>query len=135
MRSAYWPEATDDHGTFVGNAYEFVDHCMESHKRWAWTMHSIYNHVVELEPDQTHARGEAYNITTLQRLDTGELDVWFGRYLDHYERRGNEWRIIERVCVHEGDRTFPAGTPMPMATDKFRQGSWDRPAGGRPVGP
>ena len=25
MRSAYWPEAIDNHGVFVGNAWEFVD--------------------------------------------------------------------------------------------------------------
>ena len=135
MKSAYWPDATDDHGTFVGNAHEFVDHCMESHKRWAWTMHCIYNHSVELDPDGEHARGEAYNISYLQRAETGELDIWFGRYLDHYEKRGDEWRILSRVCVHEGDRTEPAGTAMPIVADKFRQGSFDRPANGRPLGP
>ena len=134
MKSAYWPDATDDHGTFVGNAFEFVDHCMESHKRWDWTMHSIFNHIVELDADGVHARGEAHNITHLQR-PTGELDVWFGRYLDRYEKRGDEWRIIERVCVHEGDRTEPPGTRMRMTADLFRQGDWDRPAEGRPVGP
>lgn len=134
MRAAYWPDATDDHGTFVGNAHEFVDHCMTSHRRWAWTMHTIFNHTVALEPDGLHARGEVYNISLLQR-PTGELDTWFGRYLDRYERRGDDWRIIERVCVHDGDRTEPAGTPMPMAAELFRQGSFDRPSTGRPVGP
>ena len=133
MKSAYWPEATDDHGTFVGNAYEFVEHCMASHTRWDWTMHTVLNHLVEVD-DADHARGEVYNVTWLQR-PTGELDVWFGRYLDRYEQREGDWRIIERVCVHEGDRTVPPGTPMPMAADLFRQGDWDRPAEGRPVGP
>jgi hypothetical protein len=133
MRSAYWPDATDDHGTFVGNAYEFVDHCMESHKRWTFTMHVITNHLVELDDDGVHARGEIYNISYLQR-PTGELDVWFGRYLDTYERRGDEWRIAARICVHEGDRTEPAGERMGIAADLFRQGSVDRPAAGRPIG-
>lgn len=134
MRSAYWPDATDDHGTFVGNAHEFVEHCMASHTRWSWTMHTITNHLVELDDDGVHARGEAYNITWLQRPD-GHLDLWFGRYLDRYERRGDEWRIIERVCVHEGDRTLDPGSSMPIDAARFRQGDWDRPAAGRPVGP
>lgn len=134
MKSAYWPDGTDHHGTFVGNAHEFVEHCMVSHERWAWTMHTIYNHMVELDDDE-HARGEVYNISYLQRRDTGELDIWFGRYLDRYEKRGDEWRILERVCVHDGDRTEPAGTPMPMAAEMFRQGHFDRPSSGRPVGP
>ncbi len=134
MKSAYWPDATDDHGTFVGNAHEFVDHCMVSHRRWAWTMHTIFNHIVELDDDGDHARGEAYNISYLQRPE-GELDIWFGRYLDRYEKRSGEWRIIERVCVHHGDRTAPAGAPMPIGSDQFRQDDWDRPAAGRSVGP
>jgi len=135
MKSAYWPEATDDHGAFVGNAHQFVDHCMASHQRWSFTMHTIQNHTVELDDDGTHARGEAYNVSWLQRADTGELDLWFGRYLDRYERRGTEWRIIERVCVREGDRTLPTGVPMAIAADVFRQGSFDRGAAGRPLGP
>ena len=57
MKSAYWPDATDDHGTFVGNAWEFVDHCMVSHLRWRFTMHCVYNHYVELD-DASNARGE-----------------------------------------------------------------------------
>ena len=133
MKSAYWPDATDDHGTFVGNAHEFVDHCMTSHLRWKWTMHTIFNHRVELD-DDTHARGEVYNISYLERRDTGEIDMWFGRYLDQYERRGDEWRISERVCVHEGDRTLAAGSPMPIDASAFRQGDFDRPANGRPIG-
>ena len=51
MKSAYWPDATDDHGTFVGNAWEFVDHCMASHGRWRSTMHCVYNHQIELDAD------------------------------------------------------------------------------------
>lgn len=134
MKSGYWPDGTDDHGTFVGNAHEFVDRVIASHGRWSWTMHAISNHSVELESDGEHARGEAYNVSYLQRADTGELDIWFGRYLDHYEKRGDEWRILNRVCVHEGDRTEPAGTPMPIDSQKFRQGSFDRPSDGRPIG-
>ena len=41
MRSAYWPDATDDHGVFVGNAWEFVDFCMEAHLQWRSTSHCI----------------------------------------------------------------------------------------------
>jgi hypothetical protein len=134
MKSAYWPEATDDHGNFVGNAHEFAAYCMPAHLRWKWTMHSIYNHSIELDPDGTHARGELYNITNLCRADTGHIDVWYGRYLDRYEKRGDEWRIIERVCVHAGDGTSLL-EPMPIDSSKYRDASFDRPSSGRPIGP
>ena len=102
MQSAYWPEATDDHGVFVGNAFEFAERCMQSHRKWRATSHCIMNHHIELDADGAHARGEIYNVTYLFQKDADVLDTWHGRYLDAYEKRGDAWRIIERVCVHEG---------------------------------
>ncbi|MGI9643804.1 MAG: nuclear transport factor 2 family protein [Ilumatobacteraceae bacterium] len=135
MRSAYWPDATDEHGRFDGNAWDFVDLCMTGHDRWAFTMHTISNHTVELDDDGTHARGEVYNVTWLRRADEDLVDVWHGRYLDRYEKRGDEWRILRRVCVHEGDMTLDAGASMPIGADSFTQGSFDRRTPGRRLGP
>ncbi len=134
MKSAYWPEATDDHGVFVGNAIEFVEMCMVVHLRWRSTNHCIYNHYVTLDPDGMHARGEAYNVTYLFRKDEDVLDTWYGRYLDVYEKRDDTWRIIERVCVHEGTTTEPL-IKMDIDASKFRQGTFDRPSSNRAVGP
>ena len=50
------------------------------------------------------------------------LDLWVGRYLDKYEKRGDEWRIIERVCVHEGTHSAPVNA-MEFDTSNFRQGA------------
>lgn len=134
MKSAYWPDATDDHGNFVGNAHEFSDYCMEAHLKWKWTMHSIYNHQISLDVNGTSASGEIYNITNLCRADTGAVDTWYGRYLDRYEKRGDQWRIIERVCVHNGTTTQLL-EPMNMNSHAYRDGGFDRPANGRPIGP
>ncbi|MGI9622670.1 MAG: nuclear transport factor 2 family protein [Acidimicrobiales bacterium] len=134
MKSAYWPDATDDHGNFVGNAHEFVDYCMEAHLRWRSTMHCVLNHLVEVDDDHS-ARGEIYNVTYLFRKDEPVLDTWWGRYLDRYEKRGDEWRIIERVCVNEGSLVTPIAEAMPMNVAAYRPGSFDRPAAGRPMGP
>ena len=41
-------------------------------------------------------------MTYLFQKDAEILDTWHGRYLDAYQKRGDEWRILERVCVHEG---------------------------------
>ena len=61
MKSAYWPDATD-HGVFVGNAWEFVDHCMVSHMRWKSTSHCVFNHVIELDDNGVEARGESITL-------------------------------------------------------------------------
>ena len=51
MKSAYWPDGTDDHGVFVGNAWEFCDRVVGSHDAWEWTMHTTSNHRVQIDPD------------------------------------------------------------------------------------
>ena len=48
MKSAYWEGATDDHGVFVGDAWEFCEMCMEAHLPWRSTNHCILNHAIEL---------------------------------------------------------------------------------------
>lgn len=134
MKSAYWPDATDDHGTFVGNAWEFAEYCMVGHLKWRSTNHCIFNHVIELDDDGEHARGEIYNVTYLLQKDADVLDTWHGRYLDVYEKRDGDWRILERVCVHEFTKSESVSR-MDIDSGKFRQGSFDRPAEGREVGP
>ena len=133
MKSAYWPEATDDHGIFQGNAWEFCEMCMEAHLPWRSTSHCILNHAIELESTGERARGEIYNVTYLFQKDADMLDTWVGRYLDRYEKREGEWRILERVCVHEGSYSMPI-TAMAIDAAGFRQGAFDRPSTGRPLG-
>lgn len=134
MKSAYWPDGTDDHGIFVGNAHEFCEMCMEAHLPWRSTLHCIFNHQIDLHDDGVHATGEIYNVTYLFRDDPSELDMWCGRYLDEYEKRGDEWRLLNRICVHEGSSTG-AALPMDIEAKKFRQGTFDRPSSGRRLGP
>lgn len=132
MKSAYWPDATDDHGRFVGNGWEFAERVVGTHDRWRATMHCNYNHSIEFD-DADHARGEIYNVTYLVPRDDGPWNVWLGRYLDHYERRSGEWRISHRTCVHEATTTI-AHAPMPGDMSNFRTGDADRPRGDRPLG-
>jgi hypothetical protein len=135
MRSVYWPEATDFHGAdFQGNAWEYVEHAIESHRRWQPSLHTLLNHLVELDSESS-ARGEIYVIAYLFDTERPVLHTWFGRYLDHYEKRGNEWKISERVVVHEGSRLDDPLVRMPFPLEAFRQGSFDRPSVGRPIGP
>ena len=121
MRSAYWPDAIDDHGVVVGNAWEFVDRVMASHTRWAWTMHSTTNHSIELADDGVTATGELYNVTYLQPPDRATLSIWYGRYLDRYEQRDAEWRLIHRTCAHLATEVRTIDATMPIDTSRFKQ--------------
>ena len=54
------------------------------------------------------------------------VETWWGRYLDQYERRNGEWRILHRICVHEFTRSDVVTSRMSIDAAKFRQGSADR---------
>jgi hypothetical protein len=107
---------------------------MASHTRWRSTMHCIFNHQIDLDDDGVHATGEVYNVSYLFHADEPVLDTWYGRYLDLYEQRDGEWRIVRRVCVHEGTHTAPI-SDMRIDARRFRPGSFDRGVAGRPIGP
>jgi len=99
LLSAYHPDATDDHGAFVGNPAQFADWVFEAHgsgqKR---TNHVIANHTCDLDGDVAHC--ETYCIYFgLNRDDS--IDVVGNRYIDRFERRNGEWRIADRVCMVE----------------------------------
>ncbi|MFK8025618.1 MAG: nuclear transport factor 2 family protein [Ilumatobacter sp.] len=134
MKSAYWPDATDDHGVFVGNAWEFCERVVGSHGRWTWTAHTNSNHRIEFDDDD-HARGEIYVQASLFVEADRQLSTFHGRYLDTYERRAGEWRISHRVCVHHSDHVDDVPATMGLDASVFRSGSFDRPADQRPIGP
>jgi hypothetical protein len=127
MFSAYHPDATDDHGTYVGPARGLCDHVVRSHRRYEATLHCVLNHSIDFVDDTT-ATGEIYNIAYLRQLVDGEpvQHTWWGRYLDRYECRSGRWAIAHRVCVHEWTRSEPAGPPMAADVSAFRSGSADR---------
>jgi ketosteroid isomerase-like protein len=126
--SAYWPDAIDEHGSFNGNGHEFVAYAIgKLRNAYDATQHLIANHHIELVGDD-HATGEIYNVSAHRTGDT--MHTWWGRYLDRYERRGDEWRIVHRICVHEWTHSTAPLVAMPIVADRFAQGGDDRGRGG-----
>lgn len=97
-KSAYHPDAIDDHGWFVGPAAEFIDGAIELHGRLQQrTQHHITNHIVELEGDTAHA--ESYYIFRSLNKEAPWHSIASGRYIDRLERRGGRWAIAARICT------------------------------------
>lgn len=99
VRSCYWDDAIDDHHDFVGDPETFLtwalgitrDTNIVSH-------HGVGNHSCELAGDDAHA--ETYYTFIGANPDPPHM-LSIGRYVDHFQRRGGEWRIANRVCVIE----------------------------------
>ena len=108
VRSCYWPEGTDDHGSFVGTVDDFITFVRGALDRFERTMHFLGNVLIEVDLAADIARAETYCIA-LHRYTDGEgrpTDMWAGlRYVDRFERRDGEWRIRTRICAYEWRRT------------------------------
>ena len=131
LRSCYHVDSHDDHGHWKGNGQDFADFIIDSLiERSHTTTHSVANVFIELDPvDHDVARSEAYSVAYLRRTDaSGEewLDVFSGRYVDRFERRDGEWRIADRVVVHDWSAsTALDGDNFPLPMDGFTQGRRD----------
>jgi hypothetical protein len=108
IRSVFWPDATDDHGLFKGNASAFAEWVIPVLKGMERTSHQICNVLVDVRG----ARGfsEAYFIAYHRVLrDGAERDMFAaGRYLDRHEKRAGEWRIAHRQVVYDWTTLQPA---------------------------
>ena len=126
IRSVYWDDAVDDHHSFVGTADDFINWAMSYHSATNPVHHhGVNNHYVELDGD--HAHGETY-YTFIGSCHTPPHMLSIGRYIDHFERRGGEWRIANRVCVIEKVFELADGDDAVIAAAAMRYGT-PRPAG------
>ncbi len=108
LRSAYWPDGTDDHGPYKGSAEGFVDWAMATLPHVKNSVHQVNNILIEL--DGVDAKVETYFSAYQQQPNTEgvfvDLDMK-GRYLDQFQKRGDEWRILHRVVVFDRVKSTP----------------------------
>jgi hypothetical protein len=146
-RSAFWPEATISFGTPMSRD-EFIDWDERRLAAYAAHQHHITGQTIEVSGDTAHV--ESYVISFLVPRDTSadkpgvtapgraltseKTRVGSGRFIDRWERRDNEWRIVVREYVEDlallGDTVDYCGTRRCL-------GTWDRndPSYARPLLP
>ncbi|GGC22892.1 hypothetical protein GCM10011371_08210 [Novosphingobium marinum] len=120
METVYWSDGEDIHGIYSGNAGEFVPFIIsEITKYFTMGTHCLLN--VQIDVDGDHAASESY-LYSACRVRNGmaedmlgsryfgqlagkgldpdhEMFVMAGRYLDRFEKRDGEWRILRRMVV------------------------------------
>ena len=126
--SCYWDDAIEDHGHFVGSPDGFIPWADGTTLRFEVTQHAILNHFCDLEGD------DAYCETYYQFTGVNAQPPHFGstgRYIDHFQKRGGEWRIANRVTIVEGTFDIPqaaqtAQLPSAYSEDQPCQAARDR---------
>lgn len=108
LRSAYWPDATDRHGAYTGTAIGFIDAALKTLKDAPRMVHMIGNISITLK-DKAAAVESYFQAFQHDRDPAGKLRATFlcGRYVDRFEKRGDEWRIAARTVVFDWIRETP----------------------------
>ena len=111
LRSCYHPDATDDHGDYVGGIEGFIEYCKVGTLTFESTSHVTGNQLVEVDGDTAWAEHYAVAFHRLPASASGPAKdvVVNARYVDRFERRNGEWRIAYRVIVVDSERELPAG--------------------------
>ena len=101
LRRCYWPDAKTDFGIFQGNLEQYLNWVVPGAEAVLLTQHILGQSVIHLE--QSFAAVETH-VTSYHRVNTGSDQrdmVIGGRYLDKFEKRSGEWRILERTMVYD----------------------------------
>jgi len=130
LESVFWPDAHEEHaGLYEGGVAGLVDHLMTA-MRGLRTQHSLANILISFD-SETKARSECHGHTYYQvnRPDGSRTDLIGGpRYLDIFEKRGEDWRIIWRKVVVDYTQTFEfadTASPLGAVSMESAQGTGD----------
>ena len=107
LRSAYWPDATDDHLAFSGTIDEFIDWAFPKLRAMDQNLHIIANILIRLDGYTAAVESYLYGIQRLEVDGVMRDIIAAGRYLDRFERRGDEWRIARRLVMTDWFREHP----------------------------
>jgi hypothetical protein len=110
MRGCFHPGSLHRHGRFQGTSAEFVTVAMKIIRTAQMTKHGITNPLIEFAGDAALSECHYFAYHRLRNADTGTAEDNFsgGRYLDRFERRGGEWKIVERVGLLDFERFDPS---------------------------
>ncbi|MCW2495329.1 nuclear transport factor 2 family protein [Jatrophihabitans sp.] len=100
LRSAYHPDAIDNHGIHCGTVDEFIEWAFAGHRRSQYGhQHYIMNHSCELAGDVAHT--ETYMMMVGRNISGTPVTLHGGRYVDRFERRDGRWAIAYRASLVE----------------------------------
>jgi hypothetical protein len=104
----YWSGGTDDHGGFfLGPFEDYFTLAEEVLGKLDVTQHILGNCLIEIRGST--ASTETYVVAYHGLTENGRTLNYVGgaRYLDKFEKRQDEWRIINRVLVIDWMKNIP----------------------------
>jgi hypothetical protein len=102
LKACYWPDATTAYGSDPMLAHEFCEQLVTALQGYAQTHHVVSNMLVDFGVGDAAAQVESVLIAFHYQHGDGQADremTYFGRYLDHFEKRANVWKLMHREPV------------------------------------
>jgi len=109
LETVYWPEGVDDHGDFKGTRDAFIEWVIPLVKDlMSTTQHLMSNILIRIEGNlaKVETYFQAYHRWGKYEQEDARDFVLGGRYLDKMEKRGKEWRVLERVVIFDYFREY-----------------------------
>lgn len=108
LKTVFWQDCVVDYGKMGGAAWEFYATVISARNEMNVTHHQITDALIELDSDK--AQVESYVTAYHYAIEEGkELDMIVGgRYLDTFEQRDGEWRIIKRMFIMDWNQNIAA---------------------------
>jgi SnoaL-like protein len=100
LASAYWPGAIDRHSGFTGTIEAFIAWAEPRLRAIPHSVHMLGNILIQVEGETAKVETYFWSVNVLAEGEVREALV-SGRYLDRFERRDDQWRIAERMVVHD----------------------------------
>ncbi len=121
LKSCFHPDAVLRYGdeTTPGGFAESAPRGLGSYR---FTQHRIGNVIIDIEGDFAWCESYCLARHRIPGEDGPDTDfLWGGRYVDRFERRNGEWRILRRTVVHDYTR-FDAVLETWEGAPAFTQG-------------
>ena len=110
LRSTYWPDAHDDHLEFSGSAEEFFAYSIPILRAMKHNMHMVGNVLIVIDGDRAEVESYFQGYHAVPDEIGARRDVFAaGRYIDQFEKRDDEWRILKRFVTVDWFRDNPDG--------------------------
>ena len=122
LRSCFHPDSQHNHGfvgpteQFFGYAWQVLQGCVATHHQLGAVSIAVHGDTADSEAYFTAYHRLSDTPPAAFGLDAAGYDLTVsGRYVDAFEKRDGEWRIVRRTGVHDWRRFEP-----PADRDFFR---------------
>jgi hypothetical protein len=111
LSSVFAADAFCEYGFYDGPYPAFVDYAMTALEGHEANHHMLGNALIEVDGDEAFGEIYFHAYHKVKSQDGFEDLVIAGRYLDRYERRDGEWKIVYRSERNDWSRTQPTHDP------------------------